>query len=49
MSRKLTGEGEEEKEQILSRLEDHTPKRHVPVHGGVLVDVEDDDYGESMG
>ncbi|XP_038077315.1 chromatin-remodeling ATPase INO80-like [Patiria miniata] len=44
MSRKLTGEGEEQKEQILSRLEDHTPRRQLTIQGGVLVDVEEDDY-----
>ncbi|XP_022083274.1 DNA helicase INO80-like isoform X2 [Acanthaster planci] len=44
MSRKLTGEGEEQKERILSRLEDHLPKRQVAIQGGVLVDVEEDDY-----
>ena len=48
MSRKLTGEGDEQKEQILSRLEDHTPKRQLTIQGGVLVDVEEDDYGESQ-
>ena len=46
MSSKLTGDGPEEKERILSRLEDNSPKREVNVHGGVLVDVEGDDYGE---
>ncbi|XP_072030901.1 chromatin-remodeling ATPase INO80-like [Amphiura filiformis] len=49
MSSKLTGDGPEEKEKILSRLEDNTPMRQVNVQGGVLVDVEGDDYdGEFM-
>ncbi|KAJ8045776.1 Chromatin-remodeling ATPase INO80 [Holothuria leucospilota] len=45
MSRKLTGEGEEEKKRILSRLEEPAlNRREVAVKGGVLVDVEGDDY-----
>ena len=49
MSSKLTGEGPQEKERILSRLEDNTPQRKVNVQGGVLVDVEGDDYGKKLG
>lgn len=46
MSRKLTGEGDDEKNRILSRLEEPTlNRREVAVKGGVLVDVEGDDYG----
>ncbi|XP_071833817.1 chromatin-remodeling ATPase INO80-like isoform X2 [Apostichopus japonicus] len=45
MSRKLTGEGDDEKNRILSRLEEPTlNRREVAVKGGVLVDVEGDDY-----
>ncbi|XP_033112932.1 chromatin-remodeling ATPase INO80-like [Anneissia japonica] len=44
MSRKLTGETDRHCEKILSKLEDNTPMREVQVDGGVLVDVEGDDY-----
>ncbi|XP_071962626.1 chromatin-remodeling ATPase INO80-like [Antedon mediterranea] len=47
MSRKLTGETDRHRKEILSKLEENNPMREVQVDGGVLVDVEADDYDSS--
>ncbi|XP_077993238.1 chromatin-remodeling ATPase INO80-like [Glandiceps talaboti] len=44
MSRKLTGEGEKEKNNILENLDENTTKRTFAVEGGTVIDVEGDDY-----
>ncbi|XP_077863230.1 chromatin-remodeling ATPase INO80 [Saccoglossus kowalevskii] len=44
MSRKITGEGEKEKDKILDKLEEKSSKKPVAVEGGMVIDVEGDDY-----
>nr|XP_054758604.1 chromatin-remodeling ATPase INO80-like [Lytechinus pictus] len=44
MSRKLTGQGEEERNRILNMLDEKTPQRQRTVKEGLLVDIETDDY-----
>eukprot|EP00057_Strongylocentrotus_purpuratus_P034544 XP_795650.4 PREDICTED: DNA helicase INO80 [Strongylocentrotus purpuratus] len=44
MSRKLTGQGDEERNRILNMLDEKTPKRLRTVKQGLLVDIETDDY-----
>ena len=48
MSRKLTGQGDEERDRILKLLDEKTPQRRRTVKEGVLVDIEADDYGEEI-
>lgn len=44
MARKMTGETEATKERILRQLEEEKSQKHLKVEGGMLVDVEEDDY-----
>lgn len=46
MARKMTGETEATKERILRQLEEEKSQKHLKVEGGMLVDVEEDDYGK---
>lgn len=44
MSRKLTGQGDDERNRILNLLDEKAPQRQRTVKEGVLVDIEADDY-----
>lgn len=46
MARKLTGESESAKNDILGKLDEDKPQNQLEVEGRVLVDVAADDYGK---
>lgn len=46
MARKMTGETEAAKEKILRKLDEPNYQKPLKVEGGLLVDVEEDDYGK---
>ena len=46
MARKLTGETESVKNDILGKLDEDKPQNQLEVEGRVLVDVAVDDYGK---
>ena len=48
MSRKLTGQGDEERNRILNLLDENAPRRQRTVKQGLLVDIEADDYGKAQ-
>lgn len=45
MARKLIGSTEADRNIILSRFDEKKVSKQHPVHGGLLMDTQQDDYG----
>ena len=45
MSKKITGDSDVTRDQILGRLDEDMPRSQLSVDGGMLTDIAGDDYG----
>ncbi len=48
MSKKITGDTDVARDQILGRLDEDMPHSQLSIDGGMLTDIAGDDYGGSL-